>query len=346
MTRLETNESRAELRRLDEAAEALEDEGAIVSWTAEALLRLCPRATALVYTIRGRPARAVGAIRLLSGSSTAADARLGEFQRLFASEAPLFYDRYHVTREQRNRWVDLPPTWFRECAFRPALAPFAAMSRVVVCLGARPVGCIGLLLPEGEAPFDEEERGALEALAPRTAGPLRVASLLAEAADHLDAVEHLMAGRGDAAFLVSEKGRLLSCSEPARLAMERTPGLLDAVLDAARRVGVRAETVASPRFARSFHVTPCSRRGGSPVRLVLIGSESGGRSRLSGRQAELLGHLASGLSNASIGERMGVSAATVKTMLERLYRREGVSGRVALLGRLAAAPASEGEEGR
>ncbi len=337
MTGFEPSEADSELQGLDEAAEALENEGVVATWTASAFQRLCPRATALVYTIRGCPARAVGVLRMAGEGSEAADLGLREFERLFASSAPLFYDRYHVSREQRGRWVDLPSTWFESCAYRRALSPFAAMSRIVVCLGARPVACIGLLLPAQAEPFRESERELLALLAPRVAGPLRVASLVAEAGDHLDAVEHLMAARGDVAFLVSSEGRLLACSEPARLELQRTPELLPAVAEAARSCHGRAETITVPRLSASLHVTPCSRRGGSAARLVLLGVEAGGRARLSARQAELVRHLASGLSNAGIAGQMGISAGTVKTMLERLYRRTGVSGRVALLGRLGVA---------
>jgi len=49
------------LTRLVEAARAIESESTVVQLAARALSDACPRGLGLVYTIRGHPARSVGA---------------------------------------------------------------------------------------------------------------------------------------------------------------------------------------------------------------------------------------------------------------------------------------------
>ena len=85
----------------------------------------------------------------------------------------------------------------------------------------------------------------------------------------------------------------------------------------------RAHARAYRRHRRPRHRHPCH--------AVLAPRLDPGRERLTRRQSEVLELLELGLTNAQIGSRLSVSPSTVKTMLERLYRRAGVSGRVALL---------------
>lgn len=56
---------------------------------------------------------------------------------------------------------------------------------------------------------------------------------------------------------------------------------------------------------------------------------------LTARQRELVEWLRLGLRNREIAERMSVRPSTIKTMLERLYRRHGATNRVELLRFLA-----------
>ncbi len=320
------------LEQLRQAAETLETEAAVVETAVRALSSACPRALALAYTIRGRPAQALGVIRVFGLEHDTGSVDLPGFQRLYESAASTFYDRYRVDSMQRERWMALPGDWFRGCELRRStLRPYGAMSRVVVCLGSRPVACLGLLLKEGDVGFSAEEDARLRALTPLLCGPTRVAALVAEAGSHLDAVDHLMASRTDAAFLVSTEGRLLACSGAGQLALSERPALREEISTAARRSRGRARDVLLPGGRGQLHVSPCSPRGGSSALLAVLGERPQGRVHLTVRQAELVARLRDGLSNAAIGACMGLSPATVKTMLERLYRRAGVSGRVALL---------------
>jgi DNA-binding NarL/FixJ family response regulator len=54
---------------------------------------------------------------------------------------------------------------------------------------------------------------------------------------------------------------------------------------------------------------------------------------LTPRQRELLDLLAAGHTNTQIARRLGVSEGTVRTHLENIYRRLGVSSRVAAVTR-------------
>ena len=52
-----------------------------------------------------------------------------------------------------------------------------------------------------------------------------------------------------------------------------------------------------------------------------------GRAALSPREREVLQPVATGLTNPEISEQLGVGVETVKTLLERSFRKLGVSGR-------------------
>ena len=62
---------------------------------------------------------------------------------------------------------------------------------------------------------------------------------------------------------------------------------------------------------------------------IRLREESEARPRLSGREQEVLNLIAQGLSAPEIGERIHLSTATVKTHLQHLYEKLGVSERAA-----------------
>ena len=323
---------RSPLSRLFEASASLADEATVVRLAAQCLWEACPRGLGLAYTIRGHPARSLGVAAGVREEADRAAVDVDRFRRVF-ERANLYYDRYSVDRRQRGRWVDLPSGWFRDSAFYPLFRPFGSMGRNVVCLGARPLGCAGLLLPDRGPSLTADERLRLRAVAAKVAGPLRVASLLAQAGPALDAVDHLMESRTDAAFLLAADARLLAASAAGQRALDRAPGLGDLVVEAVRQARHSARAFLVSGLGLEIHVSPCSRRGTSGAYIaVLAPPGEPGRERLTPRQADLLDLLALGLTNAQIAARLGVAASTVKTMLERLYRRTGTNGRVALLG--------------
>jgi DNA-binding NarL/FixJ family response regulator len=322
---------RPTLSRLFEASASLENEAAVARIAAQCLWEACPRGLGLAYTIRGHPARSLGVAVGVRGEADAAGVDVERFRRVF-ERATLYFDRYQVDRRQRGRWVDLPAEWFRGSAFYPLFRPFGTMGRNVVCLGARPLGCAGLLLPDRAPSLTGDEKKRLRSTAARVAVPLRVAALLAQAGPSLDAVDHLMESRTDAAFLLAGDARLLASSTAGQRALDSWPSLADFCAEAVRRARTGAQTFVASGLGLEIHVTPCSRRGASAAYIAIVAPDhEPGRARLTPRQAELLERLALGLTNAEIAASLGVAPATVKTMLERLYRRAGVTGRVALL---------------
>jgi len=59
-------------------------------------------------------------------------------------------------------------------------------------------------------------------------------------------------------------------------------------------------------------------------------------SSLTGREEEVLGLLAAGLSNRQIAERLGLRPQTVKNHVSRVYEKLDVHSRLELLGSLRA----------
>jgi DNA-binding CsgD family transcriptional regulator len=82
---------------------------------------------------------------------------------------------------------------------------------------------------------------------------------------------------------------------------------------------------------------------GSPVHRLIIATPLVGRGAavLTGRQRELVDHVENGRNNREIGIAMGVSATTVKTMLQRIYARTGTAGRMELVQWRAATRTTE-----
>jgi DNA-binding CsgD family transcriptional regulator len=62
--------------------------------------------------------------------------------------------------------------------------------------------------------------------------------------------------------------------------------------------------------------------------------EVGQSLKLSARELEVVRHVFADLKEASIAEALGISRHTVRTYTERLYRKLGVRGRVALVVRV------------
>ncbi|MGW4352337.1 response regulator transcription factor [Nocardia sp. NPDC004582] len=85
-----------------------------------------------------------------------------------------------------------------------------------------------------------------------------------------------------------------------------------AELAAAVRAAARGETVLAPSVSARLH----HRQHPPPV-------------TLSSREAEVLGHVARGLTNADIGRLLHISETTVKTHLQRAFTKLGVSDRTA-----------------
>ena len=83
------------------------------------------------------------------------------------------------------------------------------------------------------------------------------------------------------------------------------------------RAAARGETILGPEVQTGL------------AEQIRLREESESRPRLSDREHEVLGLIAEGLSAPEIGERIHLSTATVKTHLQHLYEKLGVSERAA-----------------
>ena len=83
------------------------------------------------------------------------------------------------------------------------------------------------------------------------------------------------------------------------------------------RAAARGETILGPEVQTGL------------AEQIRFREESESRPRLSEREQEVLGLIAQGLSAPEIGERIHLSTATVKTHLQHLYEKLGVSERAA-----------------
>ncbi|MGH8971786.1 MAG: response regulator [Acidimicrobiia bacterium] len=87
------------------------------------------------------------------------------------------------------------------------------------------------------------------------------------------------------------------------------------------RAAARGEPVFDSRTASA--IVGAVRRKQRPV------GTAAGSTPLSQREVEVLSLVSEGLSNAEVGEKLFISGQTVKTHLERIYSKLGVSGRTA-----------------
>jgi DNA-binding CsgD family transcriptional regulator len=319
-----------------EASEFLENEEQVAEVVGRALLDTCPRGLAYVLTVRDQTGNSVGVMRGFMGGS---EVSLEACKRAYA-EAPVGYDRSYVKAEQRERWIEPVGTMvstdvYKQSPIYRALRPYEVMEhgRHLVCLGPRLMGVVGVLLPEGDPGFTPQERRHLGDRARAVSAPLRLSALAGVAQPAMEALDHLMAQRGDRAFVLSGAGLLMDASPAGRRAINENPALRGALGEVIKAAGPATRTVVLTDLGFQLHVSPCSPRGGAAAFLV-VAAESGpatGRGRLSPRQSELIEHVSEGLTNKQIAERMQLAPSSVKTMLERLYRRLGVSGRAALV---------------
>jgi two-component system nitrate/nitrite response regulator NarL len=104
--------------------------------------------------------------------------------------------------------------------------------------------------------------------------------------------------------------------EAGALGIIEKDATFDQIADAIQRVA-RGQAVLSPRVQSAVMAGVRVRRDAGPA------------VRLSDREREMLHGLARGLTAPAIGNELGLSAATVKSYLQRLYEKLGVSDRAA-----------------
>lgn len=331
------------LRVLAEATEALEDAPTIVALAAEALGSALPRCFVRAFASAAPTGAGCGIVAhaygggLVGGDHGAPSREVLPHVLRVAAAGQVWNEAVrqgHVAPSELGRLFEpLHPA--RRLRPKEWGLYLAAETRQLLA-GAH------VLVPDRAPEIGAADRALLSSLLKRLKAPLRLAALLGQAAPALAALDHLLASRPDPLILASESGALLAASPAGERLLARHPTLATAIRETLRRDRPRhAATLEIPWLDEGVTVTPCLRPGSAPAFLVQIADAPGGLERLSRRQAELLERLASGMSNKEIAAAMGLSPATVKSMLERLYRRARVPGRVGLVAwaRKPAAPA-------
>jgi DNA-binding CsgD family transcriptional regulator len=319
------------LARLTEAVAVLHDEATVVELAVRALHERCPRGIAMAITSRGPRSDRAGTLRIMSGGRWLDLA----VPHLAYVRTPAI-DVNNVPLAQRNRWVEpfvegiATPEGFKNSTLYPLIAHLGVLDqgRICVCSGARQVAFASVSIPEGTH-FSDDERAQLSATSAALVVPLRFASLLADVQQRRSPLDELLEGTTDTIFAIDRRGVIVGSSKPAFDQLRRHRDLPAAITTAVRASRRGASVVRDGD--RTMHLSPCGERG--VAWLLAIDNEAWVESpvRLSPRQRELLGFLGKGLTNAEIATALRIAAPTVKTMLERLYRRAAVSNRVELL---------------
>jgi len=267
----------------------------------------------------------------------AAELPTHEYLRL-VSTGKLPLDLRAIPPAHRNRWVEplrgfLDPARYAESPVGRLLASQGLFyfGRHYVCDGGRIVACIGAWLPHGLDRFTDQEVTVLSTSA-TTLGPLlRLQALASLGAGYEMALMQDLERRGQAAFLLGPTGMLVATSRTGEALLTARPALREHLERlGAEPLGATSERTFPKLGVRvGLTVVPIAHREHRLATATpLTGDE---RAMLTTRQSELLDFVENGLNNREIGLAMGLSPATVKTMLQRLYQRTGTAGRMELV---------------
>jgi DNA-binding CsgD family transcriptional regulator len=151
---------------------------------------------------------------------------------------------------------------------------------------------------------------------------------VAEAADALATLEE---GGTDAFYdvvLCSDRGVMEFASPRSQRLLATYFGSENGSLPEGLRAALRGPhgTVSVERAGRRLTVRAARSAG---MLLLLLGEQDARLDRLTQRQLEILEQVASGATDAAVGEVLGVAATTVKKHLERIYEQLNVHTRTA-----------------
>ncbi len=328
-----------ELAELIRGAKLFSDGSAALASALGALSEASPRTDFFAAVYRSHPALEIG---LCSRVQAGKRVDLDGLQVAFA-QSPTYFDRWAVESTQRNRWRSY--TSIRES---PALDRYwrtqhkyrvIRFRRIVLCQGSRPVAYVSASLREGE-PWSRGELERIGASFRRVSRLIRViASVFRDLSSSSSVADQLLSDAEGAVVLTSEGVPIVS-SPRAHRWLEKDPELKRLVDNFGRGALGRVYRL------RNFHVTTDALEGELGARWQVLRC---GRVRelpgtkhshlsvpASSKEIELAAWLAQGLTNREIAERMGYRPSTIKTMLERLYEKHQVRGRVQLVQRLSA----------
>ncbi len=260
-----------------------------------------------------------------------------ELLRLFTT-GRLPYNPLHVPAVHRNRWVEpigslVDPARYAASPVGLIMAEFDVFwfGRYLVCEDEHVVAVIMVWLPTGEAGFHPEERTLLATAAAAVAPLVQLLAIASRAIGYEAIASEILDNAAGASFVLGPQGKLQSYSQAGQTMLENRPALRGHL----ERLRPRPPfTVVEKTYpALGFRLT--ARKVPSPLGAHIVTTATpitgNGGVTLTTRQNELLDYVEQGLTNAQIGQVMGIASSTVKTMLQRLYARTGTAGRAELV---------------
>lgn len=147
----------------------------------------------------------------------------------------------------------------------------------------------------------------------------------------IDVVQTLIEERADPVLLVDGRGQILAVSPAAETYLASTPNLAGLIAVRVKGTPRRHTHHILPFVSLKLSISACGKSGAEGPYLVTLSQPTSVPVKiLAPRQRQLLALVRTGLRNAEIATELGISKATVKTMLEKLYRQAGVHNRRAL----------------
>jgi DNA-binding NarL/FixJ family response regulator len=266
------------------------------------------------------------------------DLPASEYLRL-VSTGRLPYDPMNLPAAHQNRWVEpllgfLDPGRYASSPVGRFMARHGVFyfGRHFVCDEGRIQATVVAWLPQGVDRFTGEEVSVLSSSATALGPLLRLYALASLGASFEAAAMQEAERRGQAAFLVGATGAVVASSAAGQELLRARPTLRAHIERIGSDSGGAPAERTFPALKVRLTVTaiPTARRAHRLVTATPLGGDGAGS--LTSRQRELLDYVENGLNNHQIGLVMGLSPATVKTMLQRLYQRTGTSGRMELVG--------------
>lgn len=226
---------------------------------------------------------------------------------------------------------------FRRYFLRPL--GFSSQLRVNLDDGSGNVAFCGLYRGEDDAPFEEADRLALQALVPDLVQYVNLRRRFEREASVEPVLTHVVEAMHQSAFLVTDRGKIVYANPYARRAHRSAPEWL----------GTREWLRTRPDWV---HVVPLRFSDGARLYLVLVDEARipvehahetswATRWRLSPRHARVARLMVSGMCDKEIAGELDLSFHTIRTYARQLYRAAGVHSR----GELARV-IRDAEEGR
>ena len=251
------------------------------------------------------------------------------------------------------------PKWHDTGLYKELYRPFRMehlIGAALPAIGSREVHIVGL---REAIDFDERACGVFDLLAPHLAAVYRNAQAVGELETQLASLREGLEANGRAAILLGPGRRIRHISARARELLtayfhwtdrRALPAPLD---DWLRRQGLTADAAVAPlrplvaeRDGRRLTIQLLRSNGGPFLllseRKLRIAPADIASLGLSPRETEVLAWLAHGKSNAEIAGILGLSPATIKHCLERVYGKLDVGTRAAATAVAVAAAGMHG----